>query len=406
MAQLTDDCFAFGGALMTLDQALDLLRAVPAVDGVETLPLLQADGRVLADDVTAATDLPPFDNAAVDGYAVRLADGSPLPVVGRLAAGAAPMPLIHGTARRIFTGAAMPSGADTVFMQEDVQVTDGQVWLPPGLMRGANTRPAGEDIARGALALASGRRLRPQDLALAAALGMETLTVRRRVRVALFSTGDELARPGTTLGPARRYDSNRVLLATLLARAGAAVTDAGIMPDRLDAVAGALRAASGHDLILTSGGISAGEEDHVRAAVEQAGRLVFWRLAIKPGRPVAMGQVGDGAAFMGLPGNPAATFVTFRMLALPLLGALSGAGPAIPATLTARAAFGYRKKPGRREFVRVRLAWEGEWVAHKHRVDGAGILTSLTETDGLAVLADDALGVAPGETLIVLLHES
>ncbi len=404
MAQLSDDCFAFGGALMRLDQALALLQGVPAVTGVETVPLWQADGRVLAEDVQAEVDLPPFDNSAVDGYAVRLADGSPLPVMGRLAAGAVPAPLGAHEARRIFTGAVLPGGADTVFMQEDVTERDGQVWLPPGLKQGANTRPAGEDVRRGARALPAGRRLRPQDLGLAAALGLTALPVRRRARVALFSTGDELAQ-GARAGAAQRYDSNRVMLAAMLARAGAVVTDGGILPDRLDAVTEALRDASGHDLILSSGGVSAGEEDHVRTALERAGRLAFWRLAIKPGRPVAMGEIGT-AAVMGLPGNPAAAFVTFRMLTLPLLAALAGAAPAVPATVLARAAFAYRKKPGRREFVRVRLVQDQGWAAHKHPVDGAGILTSLTETDGLAVLDDDALGVAPGDVLTVLLHES
>lgn len=405
MAQLTDDCFAFGDKLMTLDQALALLGDVPPVERQETVPLHAADGRVLAADVMAPADLPPFDNAAVDGYAVRLSDGSPLPVVGRLAAGAVPVPLLPGTAQRIFTGAAMPPGADTVFMQEDVQIMDGMLHLPAGLSRGANWRPAGEDIAAGARALPAGRKLRPQDLALAAALGLDSLAVRRRVRVALFSTGNELARPGGPVGLAQRHDSNRVLLAALLARARAEVTDGGILPDRLDRVSAALHDAAGHDLILTSGGVSTGEEDHVRAAVEQEGRLTFWRLAIKPGRPVALGQVG-GAAFMGLPGNPAAAFVTFRMLTLPLLAALAGHAVPIAPALQARAAFAYRKKPGRREFVRVRLVWDGAWVAHKHGVEGAGILTSLTETDGLAVLDDDRLGVQPGDALTVLLHES
>ena len=405
MAQLTDDCFAFGGGLMPLEHALALLHTVPAVEGTETIPLLDADRRVLAADIIAPANLPPFDNAAVDGYAVRLADGSPLPVAGRLAAGAVPVPLQPGTAQRIFTGAAMPHGADTVFMQEDVQLRDGLVHLPPGLHRGANWRPAGEDIAAGARALPAGRRLRPQDLALAAALGITALRVRRRVRVALFSTGDELARPGAPMGPAHRHDSNRVLLGAMLVRAGAVVTDGGILPDRLDRVTAALRASAGHDLILTSGGVSAGEEDHVRNAVEQAGRLTFWRLAIKPGRPVALGDL-QGAAFLGLPGNPAAAFVTFRMLALPLLAALAGHEAPIPATIQARAAFAHRKKSGRREFVRVRLVWDDGWTAHKHPIEGAGILTSLTETDGLAVLADDALRVEPGDALVVLLHES
>ncbi len=403
MAQLSDDCFAFGGALLTLDAAQAMIAAeVGRIDGTERVGLLAADGRVLAADVIAPVDLPPFDNSAVDGYAVRLTgleDGGHLPVLGRLAAGAPAQPLIDGSAQRIFTGAALPPGADTVFMQEDVRLDAGHVEVPPGLRSGANTRPRGEDIARGAVALRAGLRLRPQDLALAAALGITGVSVCRPVRVALFSTGDELVEPGRPTGAAQRYDSNRVLLAAMARRSGAEVTDLGIIPDRLAAITDALRtAARGHDLILTSGGVSAGEEDHVRAAVEALGRLVFWRLAVKPGRPVTMGVVG-GVPFMGLPGNPVAAFVTFAQLARPMLAALVGSVYRPPPILRMPAAFAYRKKPGRREYVRVRLlpGPDGTAAAHKHGVDGAGILTSLTETDGLVELADDVTRVAPGD---------
>ena len=405
MAQLSDDCFAFGGALMTVEQALAVLATTRPVAEIETIRLLAADGRVLATPVRADVDLPPFANSAVDGYAVRLADaGTPLPVDGRLAAGTLAEPLRPGTARRIFTGAALPAGADTVFMQEDVRLEAGLVHLPQGLAVGANTRPAGEDVTRGSLALPPGRVLRPQDLALAAALGLETLPVRRRVRVALLSTGNELVEPGTTPGPAQRYDSNRVLLAALIARTGAEVHDCGIVPDDEDATVAALTRAAACDLILTSGGVSAGEEDHVRTAVARAGRLTFWRLALKPGRPVAVGEIGT-AVFMGLPGNPAAAFVTFSVLTRPLLAALSGAAPPVVHTVLAAAGFAHRKKAGRREFVRVSLVpGAGGWVAHKHPVEGAGIITSLTETDGMAVLADDMRAVAVGDPLSVMLH--
>ncbi len=405
MAQLSDDCFAFGGALLTVDAARAMIAAqVGPVDGTERVGLHEADGRVLAMDVAAPVDLPPFDNSAVDGYAVRLAGlehGGRLPVLGRLAAGALAQPLAEGAAQRIFTGAALPPGADTVFMQEDVRLDGGQVQLPPGLRRGANTRPRGEDVAQGVIALRAGLRLRPQDLALAAALGITGLTVRRPVRVALFSTGNELVEPGQPTGPAQRFDSNRVLLAAMARRAGAQVTDLGILPDKLDTIIGALRAAAaGHDLILTSGGVSAGEEDHVRAAVEAIGRLVFWRLAVKPGRPVAMGAV-DGVPFAGLPGNPVAAFVTFAQIARPLIAALAGSETQPLPALYVPAAFAYRKKAGRREYVRVRLhpGPDGIPAAHKHQVDGAGILTSLTETDGLAELADDVTTVSPGDTV-------
>lgn len=403
MAQLSDDCFAFGGPLLTLDAARAMIAAqVGRIEGTERVGLLAADGRVLAADLAAPVDLPPFDNSAVDGYAVRLAgleNGGRLPVLGRLAAGASPRPLIDGSAQRIFTGAALPPGADTVFMQEDVRLDAGHVQVPPGLRPGANTRPRGEDIARGAIALRAGLRLRPQDLALAAALGITGLSVGRPVRVALFSTGDELIEPGQPTGAAQRYDSNRVLLAAMARRSGSQVTDLGILPDRFDAITDALQtAARGHDLILTSGGVSAGEEDHVRTAVEALGRLVFWRLAVKPGRPVTMGVVG-GVPFMGLPGNPVAAFVTFAQLARPMLAALAGSRFEPPPTLRLPAAFAYRKKAGRREYVRARLLPnpDGMMAAHKHEVDGAGILTSLTETDGLVELPDNVTQVAPGD---------
>ena len=398
MAQLSDDCFAFGGTLQSVDAALAVIAdGVPCVAGTETVPLLQADGRVLAHDLVAGVDLPPFANSAVDGYAVRLAglQGRTVPLRGRVAAGATAPPLAGGTAMRIFTGAPLPPGADTVFMQEDVREIDGRLALPEGLRVGANTRPAGEDVAAGAVALPAGRVLRPQDLALAAALGRQAIDVRRPVRVALFSTGDELVEPGTPPGPAQRWDSNRVLLALLCRRAGAEVTDLGILPDHREAIAAAIRdAAASHDLILTSGGVSAGEEDHVRAAVEAAGRLVFWRIAIKPGRPVAMGQVGN-ALLLGLPGNPVAAFVTFVRIARPVLAALGGARPQRTAALPVRSGFGYRKKAGRREYVRVRL--DQNQVAWKHGVEGAGVLTSLTEADGLLELDDDATRIEPGD---------
>ena len=413
MAQLSDDCFAFGGKLLPLDAALRIIAAdVRPIETIERVALGAADGRVLAESVAAPLDLPPFDNSAVDGYAVRLADvegARVLPIAGRIAAGApATGALAMGSAWRIFTGAALPAGADTVFMQEDVRLDEqGRVHFPDGLRRGANTRPRGEDVASGACALPAGRRLRPQDLALAAALGLRDLAVRAPVRVALFSTGDELVEPGAPAGLAQRYDSNRVLLATLAGRAGARVTDLGILPDQQGAIEAALSAAARtHDLILTSGGVSTGEEDHVRAAVEAVGRLVFWRLAIKPGRPVAMGGVAS-VPFVGLPGNPVAAFVTFAHVARPLIAALGGAPVRAHATYPVQAAFSYRKKAGRREYVRVRLmpGPDGAPQAHKHGVEGAGILTSLTETDGLAELAEPVTAIAPGDSVGFLPYE-
>ncbi len=414
MAQLSDDCFAFGGPLLPIEEAMRIIAAnvQPSV-GIETVGLSSADGRVLAEDVIAPIDLPPFANSAVDGYAVRaadLADAKALPVEGRIAAGEADRTSLKpGTARRIFTGAPLPEGADTVFMQEDV-ATDaaGLVHLPAGLRQGANTRKRGEDVPAGSKALPAGRRLRPQDVALAAALGLRSLPVRRRIRLALFSTGDEVVEAGQPLPPAKLYDANRMLLAALARRTGAEVSDRGILPDGRAEITAALRAAAAtHDLVLTSGGVSTGEEDHVRQAMEALGRLVFWRLAIKPGRPVAMG-IAAGTPLISLPGNPVAAFVTFIHVARPLIAALGGAMLAPPVPLPVRAAFAYRKKSGRREYLRVRLvrAADGRLDAHKHPQDGAGILSSLTETDGLAELAEGVTVVAPGDAVDFLPYAS
>lgn len=409
MAQLSEDAFAFGGALMRIEEALALVAArVPAVTEVESVPLTEADGRVLASDVLAPVALPCFDNSAVDGYAVAFAalatvGPSVLPVAGRIAAGhGAGHQAQDGTAVRIFTGAPMPQGCDTVFMQEDVSVLDdGRVTLPAGLKRGANTRPRGEDVEEGTLVLCARRRLDARDIALLGALGVAQVNVRRAPRVAVFSTGDELVEPGTQLGAAQLYDSNRFSLMALLKRAGCAVTDLGILPDTLAETAARLAAAAaGHDLVVTSGGVSTGEEDHVKAALQARGTLHQWRLAIKPGRPVVLGSLESGAAFVGLPGNPVAVFVTYAHVLRPLVAALSGA-EVLPLPRQAVVAdFNYRKKAGRREYVRVSLHAEGgRLLARKYPVDGAGVLTSLTRTDGLVELAEETLTVAPGDTV-------
>ncbi|KQP42935.1 molybdopterin biosynthesis protein MoeA [Methylobacterium sp. Leaf104] len=413
MAQLTDDCFAFGGALMRIEDAVALIgERLPVLAGTEWLPLVQADGRIAAETVLALHDVPPFPNSAVDGYAIRHRDLAPegetrLPVRGRLPAGAAAGAIAtDGGAIRIFTGAPMPPGADTVFMQEDVRREGDVVALPPGLKCGANARDAGEDIARGACAIPAGRRLRPQDLALAAASGHDRIAVRTRLRVALFSTGDELAEPGAPLPSGAIHDSNRVMLATLLTRLGTEVADLGILRDEPGALAARLRqAARDHDLILTSGGVSTGEEDHVKAAVEAVGALMFWRLAIKPGRPVAMGVV-DGTPFVGLPGNPGAVYVTLLFVVRPLLARLGGGRDVAPLGQPVRAAFAYRKKAGRREFVRVSVALGSDAVleAVKYPREGAGVLSSLTESDGLVELGDGVTAVAPGDILTFYPH--
>ncbi|MCS6892075.1 MAG: molybdopterin molybdotransferase MoeA, partial [Rhodovarius sp.] len=311
MAQLSDDCFAFGGQLMSVEEAAALiLERIAPIAEAEPVPLAQARGRVLAQDLIAPLPLPPFFNSAVDGYAFAHASLLPgretaLPLFGRVAAGEVAPPLRPGTAMRIFTGAPMPAGADTVMMQEDARLDPaGLLLLPPGLPRGANCRPAGEDVPQGAVALPAGTRLGPAEIGLAAALGLTELSCSRRLSVGVFSTGNELAAPGSPLGPAQTYDSNRFTLLALLAGLPVEGSDLGILPDDPAATRAALLAAAArHVLLLTSGGVSTGEEDHVRAAIAGAGSLVFWRLADKPGRPAAMGVVG-GTPVVGLPGNP------------------------------------------------------------------------------------------------------
>src|SRR3954465_5652639 len=313
-----------------------------------------------------------------------------------------------GQAIGIFTGAPIPDGADTVFMQEDVRVDGDKVVLPAGLKPGANVRPAGEDIPSGFAALRAGQRLRPQDVALAAAFGLTQLDVVRRLRIAVFSTGNELASPGETRAAAQLFDSNRFMLMAMLGRLGCEISDLGILRDDRTALATALKKVAGaHDLILTTGGVSTGEEDHVKAGVESVGTLVLWRMAIKPGRPVAMGII-DGTPFIGLPGNPVASFVTFVHVVRPTVLALAGALQQNPVPVPVRAAFAYNKKIARREYVRVTLrnGADGALEAAKFPREGAGLLSSLVETDGLVELGEDITRVDPGQTVGFLSYAS
>ncbi|MFZ2005629.1 MAG: molybdopterin molybdotransferase MoeA, partial [Stellaceae bacterium] len=288
-------------------------------------------------------------------------------------------------------------GADTVMMQEDCIFAGGKVTLKPGIKLGANRRFAGEDVAKGAVAQHAGRRLAPADLGLAAALGHDRLPVRERLRVALISTGDEVREPGTALPSGAIYDANRIMLASLLRGLGCAVSDLGIIADRETALTDILaKAAAEHDLIVTSGGVSTGEEDHVKAAIERLGRLDFWRLAIKPGRPVALGQV-KGVPLVGLPGNPVAAALTFAILARPLILRLSGAIEPAPQTFPVTAAFSYKKRAGRREYVRATLARDGGVLtARKYPKDGAGILSSVVNCDGFAIIDEAVTQLGPG----------
>ncbi len=417
MAQLSDDCFAQGGKLMRAEAALELIgRRVVRVTESEAQPLDGALGRILAEDVVAPRDVPPHDNSAVDGYAVHFDDLDPkgdtvLPVTGRAAAG---HPLgraaRRGEAIRIFTGAPMPEGPDCVMMQEDCKLDgelDGRfaselrgarVVLRPGLKRGANRRARAEDIAAGQTVLHAGARLRPQDLGQAAAVGRRELVVSKPLRVALFSTGDELREPGAPLAPGCIYDSNRAMIHGLLTGMGCAITDLGILKDAAASLRAALEtAAQDHDLVVTSGGVSVGEEDHVRAAVEALGRLHLWRLAIKPGRPIALGQIG-AAAFVGLPGNPVAVMVTFLTIVRPMILRLMGGTGLVPHHFRVPADFSHKKKKDRREWLRARLVRDpaAGWRAVKYPRQGAGILSSMVESEGLVALPEEVTLIEPG----------
>ncbi|MBT3237801.1 MAG: molybdopterin molybdotransferase MoeA [Rhodospirillaceae bacterium] len=415
MTQLKDDCFASGDELMGLDTALQRLSdSLDAVVDVETIALTEGVGRILARDQIAGRDVPAHDNSAVDGYAVWFDDLTPggetrLQVTGRITAGhpldRAPRP---GECLRIFTGAAMPTspdgGPDTVFMQEDVEVDGDHVILPDGLTQGSNRRFRGEDIKTGTTILNAGQRLRPQEVGLAASVGIDALPVYKRLSVAVFSTGDEIRDPSDEAPEGCVFDANRFSVMGLLSRLGCDVTDLGILPDNLDSITDALKGASAkHDLLITSGGVSVGDEDHVKPAVESLGRLDFWRLAIKPGRPIALGTINGGnvsdTVFVGLPGNPVAAMVTFMRVVAPVVKLLSGEPIRPPHLFGVTAAFTHKKKSGRREWVRCRLevADDGTLKAVKHPSGGAGVLSSMVFSDGLVELPEDQTDVKEGE---------
>lgn len=398
--------------MLTLAEALErLLTGVLPVAETETLPTAEALGRVLAIDVASTLDVPPADNGAMDGYAVRAADaGRELPVRLRVPAGSWPAALPPDSAARLFTGAPLPPGADAVVMQEFCTTRSdeqGQSWvqLPAEIPAGQHVRRRGEDIAAGSVVLKAGTVLNAAALGLAASVGLARLSVRRRLRVALFSTGDELVMPGEPLPPGAIYNSNRFTLHALLEGLGCEVRDLGAVPDRLDATQDALRTAAAQaDVIVTSGGVSVGEEDHVKPAVAALGRIELWQVAIKPGKPFAQGAVrradDSEALFVGLPGNPVSSFITFLLLARPLLLARMGAAAAEPVALRLPAAFSWsRPDPKRQEFLRVRLQADGRLALYPNQ--GSGVLSSLAFADGLAVLQPGQT-VQPGELIELL----
>jgi len=375
--------------MLNFDTALaNLLAAARRITEVETVPLLAANGRVLAQDIVAPIDVPGFDNSAMDGYALNIADFAAPPsdfvISQRIAAGEVGTSLAAGEAARIFTGAPIPAGANAVAMQEVCSVSDGRVSVAMSLKNGANIRRAGEDIAAQSVVLAAGTRLGAAEIGLAASIGVPTLPVVRPLKVALLSTGDELVEPGTDLGAGQIYNSNRYAIHTLLQSLGCVVTDFGIVADDRDATINLFKKASvEHDVVMTSGGVSVGEEDHVKAAVEYLGVLDLWKIAMKPGKPFAHGRIGD-TDFIGLPGNPVSSFVTFLMLVRPFLLARQGVTAIEPVRLPLIAAFDWKKAGDRREFLRVRLNSTGQVELFPRQ--GSGVLTSMVWSDGLVDL--------------------
>lgn len=407
MGRLPSDCFDFGRGHISLAAALDLLqsRLHPLVD-TESVSLAEADGRVLAQSLTSPRAVPAFDNAAVDGFAfaaasqprtgpVRLALVPGRAAAGHPAADAVP----PGHAIRVLTGAVLPRGTDTVAMNEEVEVEGSAVVLPRPLPANSNRRRAGEDVGAGQELFGEGVLLRPMHLGVAAELGLDTLPVFRRLRVALHSSGDELRAPGEVLDESGVFDANRFMLKALLRQLPVDVTDRGILPDSARAVhAALLDSASDHDVILTSGGASKGDEDHVVRTVEEHGRLEFWQIAMKPGRPLAFGRLAR-AVTIGLPGNPVAAAVCFMRLARPVIARLAGSKWLEPQAFSVPAAFGFEKKPGRTELLRARLIVNDETRMPKAeliRRQGSGILTSLTDADGLIEVDPDVTLIEPG----------
>ncbi|MGC7403468.1 gephyrin-like molybdotransferase Glp [Pandoraea pneumonica] len=383
--------------MLSTQEALDaVLAAARPLGQTETVDTLAANGRVLAADVIATLDVPPMDTSAMDGYAVRRADltgaETTLPVSQRIPAGHAPEPLAAGTAARIFTGAPVPAGADVIVMQEQCEARDdGTVVIRHAPADSEFINRQGADIRRDSVVLAAGTRLRAQSLGLAASVGIAKLQVARRLRVAVFFTGDELTMPGETLRAGSIYNSNRFVLRSLLENLGCEMTDYGIVPDNLAATRAILRdAARGNDLIITSGGVSVGEEDHVKPAVEAEGRLNLWQIALKPGKPLAYGEVnraansaiaGDAAHFIGLPGNPVSSFVTFLLFVRPFILRLQGVQDVTPRRIAMRADFTQTKADRRNEFVRARLNANGGLEAFPNQ--SSAVLTSTVWGDGL-----------------------
>lgn len=386
-------CGCDGSNLHPVDEVIEhLLSRAPCPPKVEQVALVDALGRVLAEDLLAPSDVPAWDNSAMDGYALRARDlpieGGFLPLAGRIAAGDSGLtPLAPGQAVRIFTGAPLPPGADTVVAQEDCQVEGSGVWLPAA-KQGAHVRQRGEELTNGSLLLSAGQRLRPQEIGLLASMGFAQVAVYRPLRVGLLSSGDELREPGEVLQPGQIYNANRFTLGAVLRSLGMQVHDYEVMADDLAASRDALSlAASEWDMLLTSGGVSVGEEDHLKQAIRELGELHLWRLAIQPGKPLAFGEVG-GKPWLGLPGNPAAALITALIVARPFLLRAQGRVEVLPKALPLPAAFSWAQPRPRRQYLRARLQADasGQLQVHLHPRQGSAMLSSACWSDGLAVI--------------------
>jgi molybdopterin molybdotransferase len=406
--KLLDDCFLHDKDRLTHDEALAILTGrLRPVTGTERVPLAEATGRILAETVTAPRDIPAHTNAAVDGYAFAHAHydrerGTRFRLAGRAAAGHALSQAIGPEeAARIFTGAVMPQGTDSVAMQEDVQAEGDWVFVPGGLKPGANRRMAGEDVRANALLIEAGMRLRPQDIAALAATGAGDVLCYRRLRVGVVSTGDELLQAGSPFSEGRVYDANAPMLLALSGLAGHPASFLGVLPDKAALVREKLaEAAASHDVIITSGGASRGEEDHVVKSLDALGSLKMWQLAIKPGRPMSFGQIGD-SVFLGLPGNPVAVFVCFLLYATPVLGLLGGGQWRQPRRYPVAAGFALRRrKTGRREFLRGMLRGDADQLCVKpYPQDGSGLISSLRDSDGLIEIAEAIEAIDEGQAV-------
>ena len=406
--RLIDDCFLNDAERMRHGEVIALLlERLTAVTGTETVPLAEAHRRIAASDMRSPRPVPLHQNAAVDGYAFSHAGyiehSGRFALAGRIAAGdPRELELSQDQCARIFTGAAMPIGADTVAMQEDCTVRNGEVFIPDGLRTGANCRNAGEDLAEGDTVIAAGQFLRPQDIAALASLGLAEVAVRTRLRVAVMSTGNELSPPGGSISHGQVFDSNGIMLKTLVEAAGGTVTQLGIIPDSPEEISRAISdSARNHDLVLTSGGASRGEEDHILDALDALGTRHLWQIAVKPGRPMMFGQIGD-CVIIGLPGNPVAAFVCFLLYVRAAMHILGGATYREPVRFPVAAAFEIPgKKPDRREFLRgfLQTGDDGTLTVSKYAHDGSGLISGLRAADGLIEIDEDVTAVAKGDTV-------